>query len=281
VSITDDALVAVCLCTRLGRGASVRPLAVREWTDLVLALHRVRQAAPHDLLEKNAAQLAAEYGIEVDVATRVEELLRGLASVGMEVERLNSGGVWVMTRGDEDYPRFWKRRLGASAPPVLFGAGPRAALSADLLAVVGASGALARDLSELCTRDGWGVVSGGVDATLSAGGFGVEVLTGSLERTIAKKSKREAILDGRLTLLAPDESQERNRLVCALARYACTLEANTAEAGTPVLARVGDDATIPEGATPIPSPLPDSLQELFAACDQPIIRDRGQAEFEL
>ena len=34
--LTDDALVAVCLCTRLGRGTKVVPLEVREWTDLVL-----------------------------------------------------------------------------------------------------------------------------------------------------------------------------------------------------------------------------------------------------
>ena len=125
MKLTDDALVAVCLCTRLGRGPHVVPLAVREWTDLVLELHREHQTTPSSLIDNPRTE-------------RIEDLLRGLASVGLELERLRSNGVWVLTRGDGDYPRLWKRVLGAEAPPVLFGAGPRAALTANLVAIIGA-----------------------------------------------------------------------------------------------------------------------------------------------
>ena len=215
MSISEDALVAVCVCTQLGRGTRIPALSVREWTDLVVSLHRDRGVTPREILGRNAAQLVAEFGIQGNLAARLEELLLGLASVGMELERLDSAGIWTLTRGDEDYPRIWKRKLGSLAPPVLFGAGPRAALAADLVAIVGsrnvdeAGSRFACELAELCARDGWGIVSGGVrgvdqiamEATLSAGGFGVEILPDSIERAIARKVKRDAILDERLTVL--------------------------------------------------------------------------------
>jgi hypothetical protein len=169
VSISEDALVAVCLCTRLGRGDKTPALDVAEWTALVRTLQE-RGLTPRVLL-------TGDFGYEA--------LLRGLGSVGMEIERLESNGIWILTRGDADYPKAWKRRLGPDSPVVLFGAGPRAALNADLVAIEGTS-KLGRSLAELCARAGWGVVAD----TSAADGFRVEVLAESLEHAIARKSNR-------------------------------------------------------------------------------------------
>jgi len=276
LKITDDALVAVCLCTRLGRGTNVTPLNLQEWTVLVLALHRDRQLTPRALLGDVAA-----LGLDASLTSRVEELLRGLASVGMELERLGANGIWVLTRGDEDYPRAWKRTMGPAAPPVLFGAGPRAALGADLVAIAGArspddaTAQVVHELAGLCARDGWGVVSDGsrgvgriaIEATSAAGGFGVEIVADSLEHALAKKANREAILDGRLTILTPHlpnapfsaaRASACNRLICSLARH-----------------------VYPESARPLRSPLGDSIEAVFAGADQPTMRDGGQAEFDI
>jgi predicted Rossmann fold nucleotide-binding protein DprA/Smf involved in DNA uptake len=328
LSVTEDALVATCLCTRLGRGETVRTLNVREWTDVVLAVTADGRTTPRALLEKSAAELIAQFGLQPDLAARLEDLLRGLGSVGVEIERLESNGIWVLTRGDGHYPRSWKRKLAASAPPVLFGAGPQTSLSSDLLAIVGsrnvdeAGNAFARQLSELCAGAGWGVVSGGargvdqisMNAVLSSGGFGVEVLADSLERAVAKKQKREAILGERLTVLTPylpkgsftaGKAMGRNRLVYALARYACVVSSDRGRGGTwsgateamrkrlaPVFVRANDDvpdgnhALVGEGAVPIRSLIGASIEEVFGAQDQPTVREGrpvhrgGQAEFE-
>lgn len=260
MKLTDDALVAVCLCTRLGRGPHVVPLHVREWTDLILELQREHQTTPSSLIDNPRTE-------------RIEDLLRGLASVGLELERLRSNGVWVLTRGDEDYPRLWKRALGADAPPVLFGAGPRAALTAKLVAIIGArkpdeiESEFVRALGELCARDGWGAVADGtpgvarlaVESTLSAGGFAVEIVADSLEHALAKKHTREAILAGSLTVLTPHlpdapfsgtRGAECARLVEALALHS--------------FSKIARPLRLPPG---------DSIESAFA--------DRGQAEFEL
>ncbi len=55
MSLSEDALVAVCLCTRLGRGERVEPLGVREWSDLVRTITRDGQATPRDLLDGDAS----------------------------------------------------------------------------------------------------------------------------------------------------------------------------------------------------------------------------------
>ena len=118
-SLSEDAVVAVCLCTKLGRGESTASLDVREWAELVVALHH-RAATPRDLLDADAPERTP----------RIEELLRGLGSVGIEIERLESSGIWVLTRGDDWYPRAWKQRLGANAGSAVPAVGRRLALPA-------------------------------------------------------------------------------------------------------------------------------------------------------
>ena len=316
MSLSEDALVAVCLCTRLGRAESVPALDVREWTGLVRTLQEAG-ATPRALLA--AHDVAVDIRADTALATRLEELLRGMGSVGMEVERLESTGIWILTRGDEQYPRRWKRKLGPSAPVVVFGAGPRT--FGDAVAIVGSRDVdepgrrFACEVAELCARDGWSVVSGGargvdeasIAAALDAGGCAVEVLADSLERAVAKKAKREAILDGRLTVLTPylprdsftaGKAMGRNRLVYALARYACVVASDKGRGGTwsgateamkkalaPVFVRSGDDvpegnrALIAEGAYPLRG-IGDSIVETFAMDDQPSVREGTQAEFE-
>ena len=78
MSLSENALVTVCLCTKLGRGEQAPALDVGEWTDLVRLLTGDRNAAPRDLLGKDATELERQFGIEPALATRIESLLREL-----------------------------------------------------------------------------------------------------------------------------------------------------------------------------------------------------------
>jgi len=226
LSLSENALVTVCLCTKLGRGEQAPALKVGEWTDLVRLLTGDRNAAPRDLLGKSAAELERQFALEPALATRIESLLRGLGSAGIEIERLDAIGVWILTRGDAEYPRAWKRRLGPAAPPVIFGAGQQKTLSANLIAITGSRDRLALEIAELCASDGWPVVTDGAVEIAS----GLEILPDSLERSIARKSKREGIRAGSLTLLSPALPGQRTpiaecrRLTQALAQHRFTVE---------------------------------------------------------
>ncbi|MEM8885794.1 MAG: DNA-processing protein DprA [Planctomycetota bacterium] len=288
---TEDALVAVTLCSRLGRGAQTRALDARTWTDVVRALQAADRASPGALIGQQASALQESFGLSASLSERVELLLRGLGSASMEVERLSTIGIWTLTRGDAAYPTLWKQRLGPAAPPVVFGAGDRARLRGNLVALLGGRGgsashrAFARTLGESCARDGWSVVTAGrrgveeesTAACLAAGGGAVEFPADSVERAVARKTNREAIVDGRLTVLSaslPEErgGEDRVRLVHTLARYACALDGEPAAlegSGGPVPVRPGEGDVRLDPAAPV--------EELFAAGERP--PEQGEFEF--
>ena len=126
---SEDALVTIAACTPLGREKGApddpKPLGAKEWTALVRRVVADSKATPGDLLGLDAAEMAERFGLEESLAPRVVALLRGAGSVGVALERLETTGIWTLTRGDGGYPDVLKRKLGASAPPVLFGAGPQ------------------------------------------------------------------------------------------------------------------------------------------------------------
>ena len=129
--LNQDAFVTVCVCTALGRKqAGTKPFNVREWTDLVRQL-QAGNDTPAALLSLGESDLKERFGLSPEMAQRLSELVRGAGSVGVELERLTAVGIWTLTRGDSDYPRAWKRKLGHAAPPVLFGAGCRDHLQLD------------------------------------------------------------------------------------------------------------------------------------------------------
>ncbi|MGS3045154.1 DNA-processing protein DprA, partial [Escherichia coli] len=69
-----------------------------------------------------------------------ERLLGLLArghSLALAVDRWQRAGLWILTRGDADYPVRLKKRLRTDAPPVLFGCGNKALLQAAGMAIVG------------------------------------------------------------------------------------------------------------------------------------------------
>ncbi|MEN1216012.1 DNA-processing protein DprA, partial [Pseudomonas aeruginosa] len=68
---------------------------------------------------------------------RILGLLARGHSLALAVDKWQRAGLWILTRGDADYPVRLKNRLRTDAPPVLFGCGNKALLQAEGMAIVG------------------------------------------------------------------------------------------------------------------------------------------------
>jgi len=257
-AITNDSQAILLLCSSVGLPRmpdGVRPFSRPEWNTLARAIEQSPLGRPAALIGATIDQLRAALGGPDDLLGRIATLLERGAQLAIELDRLSNLGIWTLTRADERYPIRLKQRLRGLAPPVLFGAGPLDAVDRPGLAIVGSrevdeSGAVfARALGERCARGGLVVFSGGargvdrlaVAGAMDAGGSGVAVLAESLEQMLRTRETRDGVLSGRLTLLTPSHPAERftvenatarNKLIYALASWACVVSAKSEHGGT-------------------------------------------------
>ena len=292
-----------------GRGkASVNPLTTGEYHRLARRLRELRRE-PADLLGLDAESLVEECRNDVD-SGRLERLLGREFLLGQAVERWRSRAIWVVSQADAGYPRRLKKRLGEDAPPVLYGCGDAALPNAGGLAVVGSRNVkvtligYAREIGRLAAAARRAVISGGargidqaaMRGALEAGGNVVGILADSLERVVVRREHRDALNDGRLTLLSPYDpaarfsvghALRRNKLIYALADAALVVDSDYGRGGTwggateqlerlksvPVHVRAdgnvgkGLDELRKRGAKPWPNP--KTGEELEAILDAP------------
>lgn len=252
LSPATQATLLLCSPLRAGRNKDVSPLSIGEFNDLEKQLQRVG-AGLERLLETDAAGLLNQLGLTVD-AEKITALLGRGFMLSMAVETWQSAGIWVVSRGEEYYPERW-HRLKQNAPPLLYGCGERKNLSRGGLAIVGsrdvdaAGEAFTRRAAASAAREEMQVVSGGargVDqfamlAALEAGGTVVGVLADSLLRSATSGQAREAIPDGRLTLISAFDPEagfnvgnamQRNKQIYALADFGLVVSSGLNEGGT-------------------------------------------------
>jgi predicted Rossmann fold nucleotide-binding protein DprA/Smf involved in DNA uptake len=233
----------------------VAPLSLREWNDLAGRIEKSTAQTAGAILDLSAAELCEALGIDDDLSVRIRQLLDRSAAVASELERLESLGIWAITREDKAYPERYRERLNSSAPPVLFGTGSLAMIGKRGLAVVGSRDAseLAVDAAEfagaataacdlvLYSGGAKGVDGRSMGAALENGGRVVGVLADSLERAVQAPANREAIGDGRLTLLTPYSPKApfnvgmamgRNKLIYTLADWALVVASDAETGGT-------------------------------------------------
>jgi predicted Rossmann fold nucleotide-binding protein DprA/Smf involved in DNA uptake len=253
--LSSDAQVVLLLCSRLGLPADESPLTLREWNPLAAKIAKSEFGRHGALLEASAAELQANLELTEDDAERLCRLLDRGGALAIELERLESLGIWVLTRADDDYPARLGERLKGAAPAVLFGSGAKGHVGASGLAVVGSrdvdeeGSACAAFAGKACADAGWVVYSGaarGVDAIamkacLEAGGNVVGILADSLEKAIRSPLERQALSDGHLTLLtlytpkspfSVGAAMGRNKLIYALADYALVVASGEETGGT-------------------------------------------------
>jgi Predicted Rossmann fold nucleotide-binding protein involved in DNA uptake len=257
VTGSDDRLAIILLCTSIGRARGISDLPVIGpvgWANIELRLAAIGMR-PGQLLSLPPDSLKDELGLSADQAARVAKLLARAGPVAIELERLADRGFWHMTALDEDYPARLRQTLGKSAPPALFGAGPRSLLSAPSLAIVGSRDAseeslgLARTIARAGTAGNLVIASGGArgvdqhasQAALDGAGSSIVVAPEHLERRVREPSARAAIAASTFALVSPYSpgagfsvrgAMGRNRIVYGLSRAAIVVHAKRGEGGT-------------------------------------------------
>lgn len=253
--ISTDSQAMLLLCSHVGfpSDAEFAPFTLKEWNILARKL-QANNLRPEALLEWNKSDLIQNLGSEIE-AERIKWLTNRSGSLALELERLESLGIKVLTRTDTDYPQKYRQRLREAAPSVLFFAGEKALLGQPGIAVVGsrhldqAGQECASFVGNACGLSGLILYSGGakgvdsisMKSALDARGTTVGVLAHSLEKEIRKPENRAALQRGDLCLVTPyspsagfsvGAAMGRNRLIYALADYAIVVASDFGKGGT-------------------------------------------------
>lgn len=255
-SLSPDTEAILLLCGRFGsdRGEHHAPLTQKEYERLTKWLLECK-LRPSDLLDGDLASRLGDLvhaGLE---PARVESLLARGTALALALEKWQRSGLWVLSRSDAAYPRRLKKKLGQSAPPLLYGAGETSLLDVGGLAVVGSRNSSAAaleftcDVARACARDGLGVISGGakgvdiaaMQSAGEAGGVVIGVLAADLLRASVNRQNRMGIQSGQLVLTSPfnpeagfnaGNAMARNRYIYALADFALVVDSAEGEGGT-------------------------------------------------
>ena len=257
-----DTQAILLLTAALGKGPSpVSPLTAAEYSSFAATLHEVGKR-PGDLLKPGSADLLAGILPRLDQketakidAQRVNHLLERGGRLALAMSRWSSAGVWVAGRADAAYPSRYKQKLGRSAPAIVYGVGPRAAIEAGGLAIVGSREPDAQSEASAVTAGAWAagagvqVVSGaarGVDemamlACTERTGSALGVVADSLLKLATRRNFREQIIAERMTLISSFDPEAgfrvwmamlRNRWIYALADRALVISASHGTGGT-------------------------------------------------
>ena len=254
--ISPDSQALLLLCSHLGLQSDPdpAPLTLRDWNPLARRL-QTGSLRPGSLLDFTEQDITTQLSLKVEEAGRIFRLLERRGSLAIELERLESLGIKVLTRADEDYPLRYRQRLKDSAPTVLFYAGNKDLLGQPGIAVVGSRNVdqvgqdCAAYIGNACARSGLVLYSGGakgvdtigMNAALDGRGTAVCILADSLQRAIRALDARAALVRGDLCLVTPyapnagfsvGAAMGRNKLIYALADYAVVVASDVEKGGT-------------------------------------------------
>ena len=236
------------------REASPDVLKPKEFEDVDRFL-RAKRLEPAALLATDPGDLLFGCGDVLDLVDRVTRLRERYDQLERAVERWQQRAIWVLSRADAGYPRRLIDRLGADAPPILYGCGECDLLDSAGLAVVG-SRHVDDEVRKYAIRAGevtagaeYTLVSGGargidqaaMQGALDIGGRATGVLSNDLQRAALQREHREFLMDGQLVLISPFDpaagfnvgnAMGRNKLIYALADAALVVSSDYGKGGT-------------------------------------------------
>lgn len=279
--LTDSALCILALCMpRSMRGydfpPGLEPLSLREYNKFAQALHRAG-VKPEELprylanpIGDGQVQSCADYaGL---AHARIVRLVETIPDCKRIMDGWNaSHSLWTVGRGDPEYPRRLKDKMGWNAPAFLFGVGNKDLLNADsFVAVVGSRRisqerfAEAKHIGERIAKENFHLVSGAARGSDEASMLGAleamdrqrlvhqgrcdfsSGVLGILPHNLAERSRNErwmydGIRAGDLTLItseAPDARFDvgaafaRNDLIHAFGQASIVIECEVDRGGT-------------------------------------------------
>lgn len=246
--LSEDTEVVLLLCGRFGgeKQEPYQPLTPREYSELAKWLNACN-LRPSDLMTDAGRDALSSLQVARLEQKRVEFLLGRGTAMALSLERWARGGLWVISRGDKDYPKRLKRHLKHAAPPLLYGAGDKTLLEKGGLAIIGSRDAsesalsYTQSIAARCAHEGMAVVSGGargVDAAAmqgatEAGGYCIGVLANDLLKTSVNRQNRIGLQEGQLVLVSPffpeagfsaGNAMGRNRYIYTLADQALVID---------------------------------------------------------
>ena len=217
-TLSPDTEIVLLLCGRFGgeKQEPFQPFSVREYGDFAKWLI-ARGLRPTDLMSESGLGHLAEIHEAKLERKRVDFLLGRGTGLALALERWSRGGLWVISRGDADFPHRLRSRLKHSAPPLFYGAGDRSKLNSGGLAIIGSRDVtesaleFTKDIAARCAREGITVVSGGARGVDSAamqgatevGGISIGVLANDLLKTSVNRQNRIGLQEGSLVLISP------------------------------------------------------------------------------
>ena len=183
------------------------------------------------------------------------KLLSRSLELGVDLDRLYSKGINVVTRASSLYPRKLKKVLKDLAPPVLFYCGNISLLDKDGIGVVGSRKVeeahieFTKKLVQQAVSENLIIYSGGAKGiddisqkeALLRGGSYVSFLADSLEKKIKNKEVRENIESGRVLLITsskPDAgfqvglAMNRNKYIYASSKATFVIASDYNKGGT-------------------------------------------------
>ena len=245
----SDPLWALLLTNRL-TSVDAKPYSAGEFWKLVESMGMT--AAP---VIESADEILTSAGLSPDDAQRVRTLLDAGRAFGFERERLEDGGLTVVSALDARFPARLRNRLGRNCPPFLIVAGEVQHLSAGGLAVTGSRNAsdealdAARHAARAAVAHEWPVITGlakgvdqvAIDAASEEGGDAIGIPAEGINVVSRRPNVRQLVHSGRLCIASPygpdarftaGTAMGRNKIIYALSNVAFVVSADEGSGGT-------------------------------------------------
>ena len=246
---TSGALWALLLTNRLTT-VDAKPYSAGEFWKLVESVSMT--AAP---VIESADEIVTRAGLSLDDAQRVHALLDAGRAFGFERERLEDGGLEVVSALDARFPARLRDRLGRNCPPFLVVAGDVQRLSAGGLGIAGSRNAsddaleAARHAASAAVAHDWPVITGlakgvdqvAIDAASEEGGDTVGIPADGINVVSRRPHVRQLVHSGRLCIASPygpdarfsaGTAMGRNKIIYALSTVSLVVSADEGSGGT-------------------------------------------------
>ena len=226
-----------------------KPLTLSEWNRFAAWMGK-QEIQPEDFLTKDNHSLLETLRDKKITAQRVNSLLERKPALALALERWANAGIWVLNRGDKEYPKILKQKLKDKTPPILFCLGNKTLFEKAFIGVVGARNASNKLLEKTATlgkntvQQEYGIVSGGargvdeyaMKGALEANGICIGIFADSLLKKSTAKQYRKYIVNGNLLAISPynpeagfnvGNAMARNKLIYAMSSVTIIATSNT------------------------------------------------------
>lgn len=259
VQLNQDSLVTLLLCSDLELSPEMKkrykPYTLTQWNRLAKIIMNSSLQKPSALLNIKKEVLRDELLLSDAEINRIDFLLKRGGNIAIEIERLESLGIYITTRAEENYPNRLKKTLKKYSPPIIYYSGNLDLANRKAVAIVGSrdvdnDGVLfTKKFASKCAREGYVIVSGGAkgvdsiaeNTSITENGCAISIVSNNLNKKIKEKSVRNAILEGRLLVMStvnPDahftvyRAMDRNKYIYGLSQYAVVVSSSYDKGGT-------------------------------------------------